>query len=222
MLEAKAAAGDTLPQALFGGAFDPLHSGHVALVQAAFAELPIDTLHIIPTGIAPHKPSAIASNTQRVAWLQAVFGSIANVHIDERELHRATPSITIQTLRELRAEYPHTPLIWVMGADSFTSLDTWHEWRELFTLAHFAVAQRAGGCATLSTTLQAELAPRYTTQPTDLTTHLAGRVYRLQAVLPAVSSTQLRAQLCRDGVCDNAEWLPSTVQGAILSHNPYF
>ncbi len=71
-------------------------------------------------------------------------GSEPRFEIDERELHRAGPSYTIETLRELHAERPGTRWWLVIGQDQYARFDTWRDWREIVTLAGLAVAARDG------------------------------------------------------------------------------
>ena len=102
---------------MFGGAFDPPHVAHVALAQAAVEQLQLDQLRIFPTGQAWHKaPPLTASKEHRLALAGVAFGGLPRTVIDDRELRRPGPTYTIDTLRELKAEYPDAQLFLVMGA----------------------------------------------------------------------------------------------------------
>jgi nicotinate-nucleotide adenylyltransferase len=128
---------------VFGGAFDPPHVAHVALAQAALEELQLDQLRIFPTGQAWHKARVMSAPEHRLAMTQLAFGQLPRTVIDERELHRPGPTYTIDTLRELKAEYPAAQLFLVMGEDQAVSLTRWHEWEAILELAVICMAARA-------------------------------------------------------------------------------
>ena len=72
--------------------------------------------------------------------LRIAFEGMAGISIDTRELERAGPTFTVDTLRELRQDQADdVPLTWLIGGDAFTKLDSWRQWQSLFTLANFAV-----------------------------------------------------------------------------------
>jgi nicotinate-nucleotide adenylyltransferase len=130
---------------LFGGSFDPPHLAHRALAQAALAQLPLDELVWVPARQSPHKADhAPASGADRVAMLQRMTEGEPRFSIDPRELDRAGPSYTVDTLRQLHAEQPGTRWWLVIGQDQYARFDTWHDWRGILALAGLAVAARDG------------------------------------------------------------------------------
>ena len=109
------------------------------------AQLPLDALVWVPAGQSPHKGDrAPASGADRVAMLQRMTEGESRFSIDSRELDRAGPSYTVDTLRELHAEQPRTRWWLVIGQDQYARFDTWHEWREILALAGLAVSARDG------------------------------------------------------------------------------
>ena len=99
----------------------------------------------MPAGRSPHKAGrAPASGADRVAMLQRIAEREPRFSIDSRELDRAGPSFTVETLRALHAEQPGTRWWLVIGQDQYARFDTWHEWREILALAGLAVAARDG------------------------------------------------------------------------------
>ena len=130
---------------LLGGSFDPPHLAHRALAQAALAQLPLDELVWVPARQSPHKADhAPASGADRVAMLQRMTEGDPRFSIDPRELDRAGPSYTVDTLRQLHAEQPGTRWWLVIGQDQYARFDTWHDWRGILALAGLAVAARDG------------------------------------------------------------------------------
>lgn len=128
---------------VFGGAFDPPHNAHLALAQAAVQQLGLDALHIIPTGQAWHKARALSATEHRLAMARLAFEGLPKVVIDERELKRAGPSFTIDTLEALQAENPGVQLYLIIGADQFVAFRQWHRWQDILKLAIICIACRA-------------------------------------------------------------------------------
>ncbi|MFV0680126.1 nicotinate (nicotinamide) nucleotide adenylyltransferase [Ottowia sp.] len=135
----------TAPQriGLFGGAFDPPHDAHVALARAAIEQLALDRLHIAPTGDAWHKSRPLSPASHRLAMCRLAFGDVPKVVVDERELRRNGPTYTVDTLIELRAEYPGAALFLQIGADQAAAFHTWHRAADLLQLATVSIAARA-------------------------------------------------------------------------------
>jgi len=127
---------------MLGGAFDPPHVAHVALARAAIEQLHLDELRVLPTGLAWHKTRAISAGDHRLAMTRLAFADVPGVVVDDRELRRAGPTYTVDTLRELRAEHPSDTLVLVIGADQADALDQWRESDEIARLAIISVADR--------------------------------------------------------------------------------
>ncbi len=129
---------------IFGGTFDPVHIGHVRTVLDIREDLALDEVRLMPCNISPHRGAPLASGAQRLAMLQAAIQGEPGLRVDDRELHRAAPSYTVDTLLSLRAELGNIPLCLMMGMDSFQALHTWHCWRDIIALAHIVVMTRPG------------------------------------------------------------------------------
>ncbi|MHB8951284.1 MAG: nicotinate (nicotinamide) nucleotide adenylyltransferase [Rhodoferax sp.] len=128
---------------VFGGAFDPPHVAHAALAKAALAELQLDELRVLPTGQAWHKTRALSAASHRLAMAQLAFADWPKVVVDAREIERAGPSYTVDTLREFKALWPQAKLFLILGEDQAHALPRWHEWQEILKLAIICVATRA-------------------------------------------------------------------------------
>lgn len=128
---------------MFGGAFDPPHWAHRALAETALTQLGLDVLHVLPTGHAWHKARVLSPAEHRVVMCERAFAGLPNIRLDQREIHRAGPTYTADTLRELAAEYPQAQLFLVLGADQLLSFKTWSRWEEVLSRATLAVANRA-------------------------------------------------------------------------------
>ena len=166
---------------VFGGAFDPPHQAHVALAQAAISQLRLDKLHVVPTGQAWHKARTLSAPEHRLAMAKLAFAGFTGVCIDERELQRAGPSFTIDTLEALQAENPGAQLYLIIGSDQFAALRTWQRWQAILEIAIICIANRSGplrAAADFDPEIQARHA-----------------VLTLQLPLMPVSATDIRRQI---------------------------
>ena len=131
------------PIGLFGGAFDPVHRGHIDAALAALAALALARIDFLPAAQSPLKSGAAASGQHRLAMLELAISGKGGLGVDPRELSRPGPSFTIDTLVELRSEHgPEQSLVWIVGSDILASLSQWKRWRELVEYAHVLVLDR--------------------------------------------------------------------------------
>jgi nicotinate-nucleotide adenylyltransferase len=212
--------------ALLGGSFDPVHHGHVALAGLFIDLLHPDELRILPAGRPWQKASGLqAGDADRIAMLELAFAG-TRVTIDTREVRRATPTYTVETLRELRAELgPEASIVFLMGADQLGNLDSWRDWEYLFDLANFGVAARPGyrlDAAALPAAVAGVLAARRAT-PEQVRDSAAGRVCVAESLAVDISATQVRAALraTQDRGIDIRALLAPQVLDYIQQHNLY-
>ncbi len=167
---------------IFGGAFDPPHRAHLVLAQLAVEALELDELYIIPTGQAWHKARTLSSPEHRLAMTQLAFQGMPHMLVDDRELQRAGPTFSIDTLEALQLENPGAQLYLIMGADQFSAFQQWHKWQAIAGLAIICIADRAP-----STPTSADNDAYFETYK-----GLENRFVRLQMPLMATSATQIR------------------------------
>ena len=176
---------------VFGGAFDPPHIAHVALVKAAIAQFTLDAVHVLPTGAAWHKPRELSAAEHRLAMTRLAFDSQDTVVVDDREIRRPGPTYTADTLRELAREGtsqgPGAALYLIIGADQAAALTTWHDWRSILSLATICVAVR-DQCTRASGAFDAD------NPPPELA---GGRFESLNFESTPVSATDIRARVAR-------------------------
>ncbi len=133
------------PIGIFGGTFDPVHFAHLRVALELKEQLGLASVHFIPCHIPPHRGQPHANSEQRRTMLELALADEPGLLCDTRELQRAGPSYTVDTLHSLREEYgPEQPLCLVIGADAFVGLPSWYHWQELVRLAHIVVAHRPG------------------------------------------------------------------------------
>lgn len=208
-------------QVLYGGTFDPVHLGHLAIARAARDALG-SVVHLMPAADPPHRAPPGASARQRADMLALALEGEPGLALDLRELGREGPSYTVDTLRDLRASLgPDAPVALLVGADSLLGLPGWHEWQALFGLAHLVVAERPGSAVdqALPAVLETALAGRWAHAPSALDASPAGRVLRLRQPLHPGSATEVRARIARGG--DWQVLVPPAVAGYIARHRLY-
>jgi nicotinate-nucleotide adenylyltransferase len=115
---------------------------HVALVQAAVAQLQLHQVCVLPTGQAWHKPRNLSDAEHRLAMTRLAFVDVPQVVVDEREILRTGPSYTVDTLHELQAEYPQAQLYLLLGDDQRRALPAWHQIGEIGRIAIICAAGR--------------------------------------------------------------------------------
>jgi len=128
--------------AIFGGTFDPIHNGHLHLIKSILDLEKFERLVIVPAG-DPWQKETEASSKQRLEMLELAIAGVG-VEISECELNRFGPSYAIDTVKELRDEFPAEQYTWVLGSDAFAKIETWHKIEELVELVDFLVVVRPG------------------------------------------------------------------------------
>jgi len=124
---------------VFGGAFDPPHFGHLALVRSALERFDFERLLVVPAGDPPHKTVATPAEI-RYHLAELAFADMPQVEISRIELEPGGPRYTVDTLRLLRER--HDDLTLLLGADQFAGFRSWREPDAILELARLAVANR--------------------------------------------------------------------------------
>jgi nicotinate-nucleotide adenylyltransferase len=187
--------------ALFGGTFDPIHSGHVAVARAAERRFHLDSVHFIPSSRPPHKPSSeLCAFEHRFAMVALACSAHPRFvpSLAEACLNGASPHIfySIDTVRRFRQQFnqPGDRLYFIMGADSFLDLHAWKDYAELLQLCDFVVANRPGfKIRKLREVIPPELlGSRFATAGAHLIRLSDTCVYVLETVASHVSATDVR------------------------------
>ena len=204
---------------LLGGTFDPIHVGHLRPAIALLERLNLREVRLIPNYIPPHKATPDSSPKHRLAMAQLAASQTTGLVVDQRELNRDRPSYTLDTLKELRAELPTTPLCFLMGMDSLCQLDQWHGWQELLDYAHLVVSHRPGLQPDFNAQVSALVNAHVTADTEQLHRQLQGCIYLFDTPQLDISSTQIR-DCVRAG--NNPQYLlPESVLNYILDKGLY-
>jgi nicotinate-nucleotide adenylyltransferase len=180
------------PIGLFGGTFDPIHYGHLRTAFELWQSLRLAQVRFLPTGNPPHREPSLASAELRLQMVQAAIGGIGAFVADDREMRRTGISYSVDTLLDLRREFPGRSLCLLLGMDAFLGMPHWHRWREIFELAHVVVAHRPGWKAPITGPLGEVMVDRGTGSVRELHGAPAGRVYVHAVTQLEISSTELR------------------------------
>ncbi len=204
--DAKTARGRRM--ALFGGTFDPIHSGHVAVARAAELRFHLDCVYFIPSSRPPHKPAAeLCAYEHRFAMV--ALACSAHPHfvpsLAEASANGASPRIfySIDTVRRFRQQFsrPGDRIYFIMGADSFLDLHAWKDYAELLQSCDFVVANRPGFRigALREVVPPALLAPKETKAARDsrVIDLRDTTIYLLETVASEVSATDVRRRIER-------------------------
>ncbi|WP_105169004.1 nicotinate-nucleotide adenylyltransferase [Pseudoalteromonas sp. T1lg23B] len=181
--------------ALFGGTFDPIHLGHINMATQCITELSLDALHFLPCAVPVHKAQPGITDTHRLAMLSLATEGNSKFRIDHRELKRQGPSYSLLSLQECRAEQPNTPLVFLMGMDSFNSLPSWFKWQEIIELCHIVVYQRPGEIQSTAAELSDYLARSLTVDSRALHHQLGGLCYFLSGQKLDAASSEIRKRI---------------------------
>ncbi len=112
--------------ALFGGTFDPPHTGHMLVAREAFSRLKLDRVLLLPCRRSPHKPdNAPAALRHRSAMLRTLARECPWLAVDLSEARRPGPSYSYHTAEHFRARHPDAEIFWIMGSDQWNVLPTW-------------------------------------------------------------------------------------------------
>lgn len=126
-----------------GGTFDPFHRGHLHPVLAARETMEWDRVIYVPAFVQPFKSErTTASALDRFAMTVLATEEHEGVYVSKRELERGEISYTVDTLEELRADYPGATLDWIIGDDNLADLHKWRNLDRIFELASFVVLTR--------------------------------------------------------------------------------
>ncbi len=126
--------------ALFGGSFDPPHSGHITVIYEALKSLPIEKLIVVPAYVNPFKNGTHAPAALRLKWLQAIFENEKHIGVSAFETMQGRPVKTIETVQHYREE--DSQIYFIIGADNLKTLSKWYKFSELDRLVTWVVATR--------------------------------------------------------------------------------
>lgn len=208
------------PIGIFGGTFDPVHFGHLRMVQEVAEYCSLESVRMIPAGIPPHRSRPQCEAIHRLEMVRIAASGNPLLVPDDRETRKTMPCYSVETLTELRSELgKDKPICLMVGADAFLGLATWHEWERIFDLAHVIVAQRPGFDLALKGPLSEEYEKRREKDPAVLRHLPSGKILNVDITLLDISSSMIRQCLARGKSVRYL--LPDAVLDYIRSHGLY-
>ncbi|MCU1283855.1 MAG: nicotinate-nucleotide adenylyltransferase [Acidobacteriales bacterium] len=202
-----------MPTALFGGTFDPIHKGHLAVAQAAL-ESPrfrLERIYFIPADIPPHKQQQpVTPYLHRYAMLELALRDYPHFEpsrIEDPEITRGEPNYSIDTVRRFKRDHPNESddLYFIIGIDSFQKVTTWREPDALLDECNFIVASRPGYDEDIMDALMTSIS--------------AQNVTLLETVAVDISSTQIRQAVANHEPLD--KYVLPSVADYIQQHRLY-
>lgn len=186
---------------LYGGTFDPVHQGHLAVADRAMSDLGLDRLLWVPARVPPHKQALrLTSAAHRIGMLELALADRPRMSVCTAEALREGPGYTADTLRAFRSLFPRAEIFFLVGADSLIDLPNW---RDPMTVLEFSVVA----------------APRPGFHVSSLPPAVRRRVRMLRGPKSPVSSSEIRSALARGS--NVGEWLSTPVREYIGVHRLY-
>lgn len=213
------------PIGILGGTFDPVHSGHIAVATAAREALGLDVVQLVPTRTPPHRTrSPYASIYHRFAMTALAALSGDGMQVSDLDCEAAGPSYTSLLLDRLHNQgYRASQIVFIIGADAFAEIATWHNYPAILDRCHFAVISRPGQQTDELRARLPHLAARFVpvTAKARATTieSRTPAVFLIDAATPDVSSTDIRERRRAGDSIDGL--VPPLVEQYIRRHALY-
>ena len=213
--------------AFYGGTFDPVHLGHLAVAKVVSRIFEIDELLFVPAWLAPHKRTReVTPAIHRYAMLALATQDDRQLKISRFELEAPDRSYTVETLAHFEADLAGTAeLFFVMGADSWSEIKTWREWERLLMMTNHIVVTRPGfdiDLAGMPPEIAAKIVDvRGETNLTHDASKEGKKIFISDAVQVEISATEIR-RCAREKQVDQLEKLvPAAVADYILKYELY-
>ena len=146
--------------AIYGGTFDPFHNGHLRMAIEAREMLDIETVFLVPSANPPHKPrQPVTPANHRLAMIQTAIAEIEGLEALDMELRREGPSYSFQTVMEITEAFPSANILFLIGADAFSEIKSWHRYTELLEACDFLLLPRTAATHEVSFPLEVRLEP---------------------------------------------------------------
>jgi nicotinate-nucleotide adenylyltransferase len=192
---------------IFGGSFDPVHNGHLALARACQQQAALDEIWFVPTAIQPLKHGGPqATDAQRLEMLRLATSDESSWRVCTLEIDRGGRSYTVDTLRQIHEELPEAELFFLMGADVIRDVPRWKEPDEIFSLATAVIVTRVGK-------------PPEDAAVLKLISLLQDRPLMVEMPAQDVSSSEIRRRCAANEPIDG--FVPPPVGGFIAANNLY-
>lgn len=187
-----------MPIGIFGGAFDPVHIGHLHTAAELVEKFFLQDVYFVPCQTPVHKAPTLAQAAHRLTMLNLAIAGEPKLHVDDCEIRRKTPSYMVETLRSFRKQFgKERPLALILGSDALMGFTGWRNWEEIFELAHIIVVPRRIHKMHLPAELEACLSFRKNKTPKTIVRSPAGEVFFQRTTRLDISSTAIRSRIMK-------------------------
>lgn len=204
---------------ILGGAFDPVHYGHLELARMAGESIGLDGVIFVPLGAPPHRSQPQVSAELRVMMLRAAIAPYDHFDINTQEVDKDSTSWTVVTLENLADKMPDETLCLLLGSDAFKPLNSWYRWRSITDYCHIAVISRQNDRTLMDKEVATFLHERRTDVLQEKPAGEPGKVMWLEVDVPDISSTEIRQQISQGGPL--GDLLPASVEALIKENGLY-
>ncbi|MCH8257039.1 MAG: nicotinate-nucleotide adenylyltransferase [Proteobacteria bacterium] len=182
--------------AVFGGTFDPVHFGHLKSASAVMDLLGLSRVKFVPSFVPPHRINPSSTPGQRLSMLRIATCADDTMQVDDREVSRQGVSYTADTLVSFRSELgAAVPLYFILGIDSYCTLNEWDRWRDLTDVAHLVVLDRPGCSQEIPDEVLDWSRSRLVDDPKDIRHLPCGTICLVSLVQVEVTATEIREML---------------------------
>lgn len=162
---------------IMGGTFDPIHNGHLVAGSEVADLFKLDRVIFVPTGQPWQKSDRVVSSTED-RYLMTIVATAPNprFRVSRVDIDRGGPTYTVDTLQDIKAQFPDAQLYFITGADALAQIMTWRDWESMLDLAEFVGVTRPG----------------YNLEESFLPPQAQERVHLVEVPALAISSTDCR------------------------------
>ena len=206
--------------AILGGTFDPVHFGHLQSAIAVKELLAVPVVKLVPSFIPPHRGLPHSTAIERLSMLQLASHDNSGVVVDDREISRQGVSYTVDTLTSFRQEIgENASLYFVLGIDSYCTLNKWVRWQELTEIAHLIVLARPGCLPQVPSEVRVWQSKKLVNDVNCMRGKPGGEICHVELVQVDVSATEIR-EMIGSGVRPAGK-MPESVIDFAFAHELY-
>lgn len=208
---------------LYGGSFDPVHSGHLEVARKVSELFDIDLLLFIPAEVAPHKVGRkVTASIHRHTMLALATQDDRSILVSTYELNGPERRYTVDTLKHFLQVFLNDEVFFLMGADSWEEIHTWRDWELLLSLTNHIVVTRPGyeidvqrlGPAIVERVVDLRGSDRVEVAPEP-------RIFLTDVVQRDISATEIRNAVASENPDQLAKLVPQTVAEYISKYRLY-
>ena len=208
---------------LYGGAFDPIHNAHISIAQNCIKKIGLNKIIFIPTGNSPTYKNLTAHH-HRLEMLNIICKN-NNFEISDFEIkeyiNQKKVSYTLNTLKYFKKNIEST-LIFILGADVFSTINKWHKWKEILNYCHLVLVDRTSvesDIKNMPNEVKIFFNDNVTNDINDLMKNDQGKIYPIQMSMFDESSSQIRDRLKKN--LDIKDLIPKTIHDYIEQNSLY-